>query len=62
MTRAKTTPIPKYNFGIPRERPTISDAAGGTDWFILDHLPSITTSHDRPNHLLANGSDGAMLE
>jgi hypothetical protein len=36
--------------------------AGGTDTIILDKLPSVTTSHDRPNHLLANGTDGSVRD
>jgi Ca2+-binding RTX toxin-like protein len=34
--------------------------AGGDDTIVLDHLPSIDSTHDRPNHLLADGSDGAV--
>jgi len=36
--------------------------AGGVDTIILDQLPSIDTSHDRPNHLKADGSDGAVRD
>lgn len=36
--------------------------AGGRDLFILDHLPTVTTSHDRPNHVLRDGTDGAVRD
>ena len=53
---------PQALSGHTRVAGDITNAAGGTDWFILDHLPTISTSHDRPNHLLANGSDGAVRD
>src|SRR6185503_18421065 len=37
-------------------------AAGGTDLIVLDHLPNVTTSHDRPGHVLANGTNGVVLD
>ena len=53
---------PQSLSGHTRVLGDISNAAGGNDWFILDHLPSITTSHTRPDHLLADGSVGAVLD
>ena len=53
---------PESLSGHTRVLGDISSAAGGTDWFILDHLPSITTSHNRPTHLLATRTDGIVLD
>ncbi|MFO7964214.1 MAG: LEPR-XLL domain-containing protein [Desulfobacterales bacterium] len=53
---------PESLSGHTRVLGDIGDAAGGTDWFVLDHLPSITGTHDRPGHLLTDGSDGAVLD
>ncbi|HSC16224.1 MAG TPA: hypothetical protein VLI71_13960, partial [Gammaproteobacteria bacterium] len=44
------------------DRSAVGAATGGSDLFVLDHLPSVTSSHDRPGHLLANGSNGVVLD
>ena len=35
---------------------------GGEDRLIVDELPELATSHNRPGHLLANGSNGAVRD
>ncbi|MGC9326354.1 MAG: calcium-binding protein, partial [Candidatus Hinthialibacter sp.] len=38
----------------------ISDESGGSDRFILDHLPTLNSIHDRPNHLLRSGQNAPV--